>query len=564
LALILATLAVYWQVFGFGFAGLDDTAYVANNPHVLGGLTSRSAAWAFQTTYQSNWHPLTWISLMADAKIGGGGAAAFHVTNVALHILNTILLFVFLRLATGHRWRSGAVALLFAIHPLHVESVAWITERKDVLSTAFWLLTMLAYLWYARRRSVWRYLVVVLSFALGLMAKPMLVTLPFVLLLMDIWPLDRVKADVKGWWRRWSPLALEKTPMFVLAAASCVVTFRVQQHSGAVADFQFLSPGVRIANALVAYVSYITKMFWPLRLTVLYAHPGRTLPMSAVVGSALALVLATAVAITLTRKKPYVAVGWLWYVLTLVPVIGLVQVGSQGMADRYTYVPLIGLFVLLAWGVPDLVGRRYSQVSRRPVVALSALGALIAVALSVAAYVQVGYWRDVTSLAKHAVEAYPESFTAHYLRAGAYSDRGDFRSAVEEYRKSLALNPNWGFVHFGLAVSLSRLGQLPASAEEFKRTLKMIPLSPDVHYEAGGLLLKMGQWDRAIKHYRYALALGCGYANCYTEMGYAYARKRDFDNARKCFVDALQVDPNQEQAREYLAWTDAQLAGGRQ
>ncbi len=437
--LVAATVAVYWQVHGFSFVLMDDQVYVMSNQHVLGGITAKSVAWAFRTNFQANWHPLTWISLMLDANIGGGKPGAFHVTNVVLHVLNTLLLFAFLRRSTRQTWPSAVVAALFALHPLHVESVAWVTERKDVLSTFFWLLALLAYVEYARRPRLRTYMLVVAAFALGLMAKPMLVSLPIVLLLMDAWPLGRVVQSPKskvesrdpglrgvvesGKWKAESreqdgaprsllfptpysllPLLVEKLPLFAMAAGSCVVTVWAQGSGGAIVSAHAISLGERVANALVAYVGYIVKMIYPLNLAAPYPHPYSSLPAWQVIGSGVLLAAVTAGAVASARKAPYVTVGWLWYVITLIPVIGVVQVGQQAMADRYTYVPLIGLFVVIAWGVPEAVnalmaGRDKARLSRMWAV----LAGVLIVGLMANTYQQVGYWKDSLSLYQRAL-----------------------------------------------------------------------------------------------------------------------------------------------------------------
>lgn len=557
--LAVATLAVYLQVYGFGFVMIDDAFYVSKNFHVTRGLTLDSFVWAFKTTTESNWHPLTWLSLMADAQIGGSNPSVYHLTNVGLHIVNTLLLFVFFRLATGFRWRAAAVAALFALHPLHVESVAWITERKDVLSTFFWLLTMLAYLKYAARRGICRYLLVVVLFALGLMAKPMLVTLPLVLLLMDIWPLGRVKLGNQGWLRDFWPLVLEKTPLFVMVAISCAITLVVQMQARSVADICDVSVGIRVANALFSYVGYIGKMLWPLNLMALYAHPENTLPVWQVIGAGLLLAAMTFGAFACAAKRPYVTVGWLWYIVTLIPVIGLVQVGQQAMADRYTYVPLIGLFVIFAWGLPDILcGIDGTSIIRCRLLVLSAC--LLLVGLAVRTYVQVGYWRDSLSLAEHAVDVSGNSYTSHYMLASAYSKIGRRSDAISEYRKSLAISPDNGHVRFGLATVLSEDGRFQDSATEFKRVLKILPLNARVHNEAGTLLFKMKHYDRAIKHYRYALELGQQDPVIYLKMAHIYVQNRDFVNAKKCLIQALRLDPNNAIAASNLAWVQAQPA----
>ena len=545
------TLGVYWQVYRFGFILLDDPGYVTSNPHVMRGLCADSMIWAFRALYQSNWHPLTWISLMTDAQIGGGSPAVFHLTNVGLHVLNTLLLFAFLRLATRFRWRSAFVALLFAIHPLHAESVAWVTERKDVLSTLFWLLTMLAYLRYSLKPSTRRYLPVLVLFALGLTAKPMLVTLPFVLLLLDIWPLDRLGRT------KLRRLIVEKLPLIVLTTASCLVTMIAQSGGGAV--YAALPIGARISNALVAYVGYIAKMLWPAGLMPQYPHPGRSLPEWQIGASALLLALVTTAALRSWKKRPYLTVGWLWYMLTLIPVIGLVQVGLQAMADRYSYVPLIGLFVIIAWGVPEVVAAL--QVDR-PARVLAPIAAAVTMALMVCAYYQVSYWRDTKTLAEHSVRVSDKSYTAHVMLGDAYSEQHEYARAIGEYLRGRELAPFSVQVSFNLAQMYSITGRYADSANEFKRTLKVWYYRGDVHYQAGVLLAKMGQYDRAIGHFRRAPGLGYDVPAVYIDMGCAYIHKHDLLQARECFNQALRLDRNDPTAQRDLTWVEEQLDNG--
>ncbi len=558
LVLVLATLAVYWQVYDFSFVLLDDHAYITDNWHVRDGLSLRSVEWAFTQSYQSNWHPLTWISLMVDAQIGGVDPCVYHVTNVLLHIVNTLLLFGFLLSATRRKWQAGAVALLFAIHPVHVESVAWVTERKDVLSTMFWLLAMLAYLRYVARRSVGRYLLVAALFALGLMSKPMLVTFPLTLLLLDAWPLQRVvesrKPKVESLDPGGSvpsrpfpthysllPLLAEKIPLFAMSAASCVITIMAQ--TAALYTVAKLPVGARISNALVAYVSYIIKMLCPLNLVPMYPHPGRGLPLWQIVGSALLLAAITAIAIKSARRRPYLTFGWLWYVVTLIPVIGLVQVGMQSMADRYTYVPLIGLFIIAAWGVPEVLGAL--RVTRPSPVWISAGGA-VALALMVTAYFQVGYWRDSTALAEHSLAVNDKNYAAHQLRGCAYTEEGDRERAVIEFRKALRLAPYAAETSMNLAETLCDLGRYRESADEYKRTLKMLPGHGDVHQRAGELLVKMGQLDRAMKHFRIALKLGYECPAVYVDIGDIYARRSDPVKAKRSLRQGAQDRPERQ------------------
>jgi len=393
------------------FVNFDDDKYVTCNTHVQAGLTKESVSWALTSVDAKNWHPLTWLSHMLDIQVYGSNPAGHHLTNVLLHVLNTLLLFLALNRMTGHVWRGAFVAALFGVHPLHVESVAWVAERKDVLSAFFWMLTMLAYVRYVEMPKPGRYPLVLLSFALGLMAKPMLVTLPFVLLLLDYWPLDRLK--LHSWWK----LVVEKTPLFVFAAASSIVTYIVQSKGGAIGILEHLSLGARISNAVVSYMDYIGKMFWPRNLAVFYPYPVHGPPIWEIVGAGAALVCVSILVIRAGGRRPYLPVGWLWYLGTLVPVIGLVQVGRQAMADRYSYVPLIGLFIIVAWGVPDLASRK------RWILAVAAGPALSA--LMLCTWFQVGVWRNNITFFEHALASTSDNYVAQNNLASIFAENPD-------------------------------------------------------------------------------------------------------------------------------------------
>ncbi len=376
LFLIIASFMAFWQVTRCDFINYDDDKYLTDNSHVQDGLTVEGITWAFTTGYAANWHPLTWISHMVDVQLFGLQPGWHHLTNLLFHLASTLLLFLVLHRMTKALWQSAFVAALFALHPLHVQSVAWVAERKDVLSTFFWMLTMGTYASYVAKPGLKRYLTLLLCFALGLMAKPMLVTLPFVLLLLDYWPLQRleqkrppqeglskdksttspVRIPVQpvGHWPLIRPLLIEKIPLFALAALSSIVTYLVQHHGGAVQSLETFPPGVRMANAFVSYITYMVKMLWPTNLAVFYPYP-TSWPLWQVLGSAALLITITVLVIRGAKKRPYAAVGWFWYVGTLVPVIGVVQVGRQALADRYTYIPLVGLFIIVAWAVPELL-----------------------------------------------------------------------------------------------------------------------------------------------------------------------------------------------------------------
>src|SRR6266516_1834937 len=388
--LALVTLLVYEPVFHAQFIGLDDPDYVTGNPHVLSGITLANLRWAFVTNHAGNWHPVTWISLMLNSQYFGSGAGAFHAVNLLLHVANTLVLFLWLLRATGAKWRSALVATLFALHPLHVESVAWISERKDVLSTLFWMLALLGYTNYAKTGRISRYFIALLLLGIGLMAKPMLVSLPFVLLLLDYWPLGRFAE------RKTFGLLIEKLPFLALSIASSVVTLLVQREK-AMTSLGTIPIFLRLENAVLAYVAYIGKMFSPTGLAVIYPYNLHPSAIRALLSLA-ALVVVSAAAILIRRHKPYFFTGWLWFLITLAPVIGIVQVGGQSMADRYTYIPLIGLFVILAWGGWDALNRL-----RIPAFA-QALGASMALALCAGlTRAQLRYWHDSIALFQHAV-----------------------------------------------------------------------------------------------------------------------------------------------------------------
>ena len=365
LLLILAIIIAYGQVKNFDFVGYDDQEYVTENIQVQKGLTVEGIIWAFTAFHSANWHPLTWLSHMLDCELYGLNPMGHHWTNLIIHMANTILLFLVLKLMTGAIWRSAFVAALFALHPLHVESVAWVSERKDVLSTFFGLLMIVAYYRHFKMSNLKNYLLVIIFFCLGLMAKPMIITFPFVLLLLDFWPLKRFQFEnhclsqcdgkTRCYFKGSSRLILEKIPLFIPVVISCVLTFLAQQSQGAVKALGALPLTNRVANAFVSYVSYTVKAVWPSNLAVFYPHPGNTIPAWQIIAAVLIIAVANFLSIHSLKKYPYIAVGLFWYLGTLIPVIGLVQVGEQAIADRYTYIPLIGVFIIIAWGVPDLL-----------------------------------------------------------------------------------------------------------------------------------------------------------------------------------------------------------------
>jgi tetratricopeptide (TPR) repeat protein len=468
---VLVALA-YAQVGGFGFVAYDDGLYVAENAVVQRGLTVEGVAWAFTTLTASNWHPLTWLSLMVDVSVFGVDAGWLHRVNVLWHLANALLLWVVLERFTGARWRSWLVAALFAVHPLHVESVAWISERKDVLSTFFWLLAMGAWRAYVERPSARRYAGVAGLLLLGLLSKPMVVTLPVVLLLLDVWPLGRL-GDGPGVGARLRPLVLEKVPLLALSAASSVVTVVAQHLGGATATAEGVPYAGRLGNALLAAAFYLQKTFWPAGLAVFYPNPAidpAGLPPGRVIVSALVLAALSAIVLWQRRRRPYLLFGWLWFWVTLLPVIGLVQVGLQGMADRYTYVPLVGIFVALAWLVPE-VGR--ATPARRIALHVAALATILA--LAIAARAQAGHWRDTFTLFDHAARVTEGNWLAWKNLGVVHHERGDTRLALDAFGRSARARPDQADIWFNLGVEHAALDRHREAAECFRRATLLEP-----------------------------------------------------------------------------------------
>ena len=501
LCLAVVTAAVYAPVRQHQFLILDDVEYVTGNAQVQNGLRLQSLAWAFTHSHSANWHPLTWISHMLDCQVWGLDPGGHHLTNLLIHAVNATLLFLVLKAMTGTRWRSAVVAALFAWHPLHVESVAWVAERKDVLSAFFWLLTLAAYWRYVRQPHWQRYLLVVLCYALGLMAKPMLVSLPFVLLLLDYWPLERfAPVASRSTLRVVGRLFWEKLPLFLLAAASSIVTFVVQRRAGAFDASEGVSFSLRLANALLNYCAYVLKAVWPVDLAVFY--PFRTMIVGwQVAGSAVLLGVVTALVIA-SRRARFLAVGWLWYLGSLVPVIGLVQVGAQGMADRYTYIPLIGIFIMLAWGVARVVERQ----PRWRIEAVLGAGGLLAACL-VCTWMQLRYWADSKTLFEHTLSATPESAFVHFALGDTLKSQHDIDGAIRHYVEAVRLGPpNYkNALHLG-GILLLR-GRAEEAAVQFQEALRLNPGSPDAHGDLAEALAQQGKLDQALAHFREALRL---------------------------------------------------------
>ena len=438
-ALWLATFLLYWPVHGFEFLSYDDGDYVTGNPHVLGGLTGANVGWAFVHFHSSNWHPLTWISHMLDVTLFGLQPGPHHLVNVALHSTNAALLFLILFATTGATWPSAFVAAVFAWHPLHVESVAWISERKDVLAVFFCLLAIAAYIRYVRVRSRGCYLIVLVFYAAALMAKPTAVTLPCLLLLLDYWPLRRANLS-RSSSRDWIALLREKIPLITLAAASCFITLKAQQSSGSLIATEHLPLAHRAGNALLSYWAYLEQFVWPVNLAVFYPIPA-SLAGWKIVGAGLVFILGSVVSIVLRKKQPYLFAGWFWFIGALIPMIGLVQVGDQARADRYMYLPLIGLAIIVAWGIPELL-QQFSQsptINSTIFISTSALALLACLSIS---NHQLSYWHNGIALFQHALDVTKDNWYAHGNLATSFARRGRVDLAIEQYRKLLAIKPD--------------------------------------------------------------------------------------------------------------------------
>jgi protein O-mannosyl-transferase len=544
LALFLATFAVYAQVRHFDFVNYDDPEYIGN-VHVTQGLTVQGLDWALTSREDSNWFPLTWVSHMLDFQFFDAESGWHHLHNVLLHALAAVLLCIFLQRATGTRWRSVLVAFLFALHPLHVESVAWVAERKDVLSAFFWFFTLWAYVRYAERPGAGRYLAVALSFCLGLMAKPMVVTLPLVLLLLDYWPLGRLGQG-------WRKATWEKLPLLALSGADAAITLLAQGHGGAVKTLPF---GARLENATHSYTVYILKTFWPSRLAVFYPYPpGFSLFPILACGSLLAVV--TTGVILLRRRSPYLLTGWGWFLVTLVPVIGLVQVGIQSRADRYMYIPMVGLLIMLAWGVAEILQRLRARVLAIPLAVAACL------ACAAVTWVQVGYWRNSETLFRHALEITGDNSVAD-VDLGTYIMNSPDRlsEALPYLETAVRLDPDSAAAHTQLGIARARTGRLPDAIVQFQTAIRLNPTAPFPHADLGNALIEVGRSSDAIAELDTALQIDPTNAEAQGDLGVALADMGRFHEALPHFEEAerLRPDPRLEQVIVHMR---AQLQSG--
>jgi Flp pilus assembly protein TadD len=542
LGLVVLTMIAYGDLLWgkkYDFVSFDDYHYVRDNLHVQAGLTGADLWWALTSFEQSNWHPLTWISLQLDSQLFGIQPAWFHRTNLLLHAVNAVLLFLALWWMTEQPWLAAAVAALFAVHPLHVESVAWVTERKDVLSTFFWMLTLLAYIWYAARPDRGRYLLVLVSLTLGLMSKSMLVTLPCVLLLLDWWPLRRWRPDSA---RR---LLLEKVPLLLLAAGCSLLTIAAQKRM--MASEHALGP--RVLNALVSYVDYLRQMFWPSDLAVLYLHPGTSLSLLQGLTAALVLAGVTLVALLERHRRPYLLVGWLWYLGTLVPVIGVLQVGLQARADRYTYVPLIGIFIALVWGPAEWLGTwRFGRV-----VFAGGMAALL-IACTVVTGSQLKHWQDSTRLWDRALHVSGDDPRLHIIVAEVYLRDGEPDRAIHHAEEARSRQPDNWESHRVLAVALSRQGKIDEAVQSMRRAVALRPDSVDARNQMARLLWLQGNIPAAYEELAVVAQLRPDTREGQNYLGRDLERKGKLDEAIRCFQEAVRLAPDSPLYRIDLAY----------
>jgi len=582
--------AAIWLVFGqtlhHDFVNFDDDEYVYNNVQVIHGLTLHGMAWAFTTASSAYWHPLTWLSHMLDCQIWGLKAGGHHLTNVLLHTANALLLFLVLRRMTGLRgnnlplssssapqpgtggkaalesasarqagalWASALVAAVFAIHPLDVESVAWVAERKNVLSTFFWLLTMGAYVEYVVKPGWRRYALFLVCYGLGLMSKPMLVTLPFALLLLDYWPLERISITQAAGGRpltwplkRAARLVFEKVPLLLLAVVSSVVTYLGQKNLNSITTLQQSPLGVRLAKVIVNYVGYLRDILWPEGLTVLYPYPP-TFSVFQVVLSVLLLAGITLLVLWAIQSRPYLAVGWFWYLGTMIPVIGLVQVGNTPVADRFTYVPQIGLYLMVAWAASDLTISWHHRCQWR-----IATAAVVITALMACASIQTSYWRNSELLWTHALACDPENVQAHNNLGDALRQKGMVDEAITHFQEALQIKPGDAEIHNNLGNALLQKGEVDEAMVQYQKALQIKPDDAEIHCDLGNALLQKGEVDEAIAHYQKALQIKPGGAEIHNSLANALLQKGEADEAIAHYQKALQIKPDYADANNNL------------
>jgi tetratricopeptide (TPR) repeat protein len=546
-ALIAAvTVFAFWPPTNMEFVTYDDHEYVTENPIVQAGLTSDGVRWAFTTDHTGNWHPLTWLSIMLDCQLFGLNRTGHYATSLALHTLSALILFAAFYRMTGAVWQSFVIAILFAIHPLRVESVAWAAERKDVLSGFFWMLTIFAYSFYVRRRNLVRYIAVAAMFALGLLAKPMLVTMPFVLLLLDFWPLKRIQLAPAGQVKEprnihWRRAVIEKLPLLAMVAGSIMITLIVQRR--ATATWEGVSLGLRIANACVSYLMYIVKVVWPSGLAVFYPHPLQAISPVLVAVAIIVLGIISFFSLRWMRQRPFFIVGWLWYLGTLVPVIGIVQVGAQAMADRYSYLPLVGIFAIVAWGGGILLER--VRISRSAVV--GGITALTAVLVFITRQ-QVSYWQNSITLFEHAIEVTDRNYVAESSLAVGLERAGRRQEAIQHAKQAIAIKPDYAEAQNNLGSMLAHSGNLTEAISYYRDAVRSRPDYATAHFNLGFYLYQLGNVQEAVQHYEEAVRIQPSYADARLNLGNAYMALGRRDDGMQQYYEIVRWNPRYEKA----------------
>ena len=538
--LIVATFITFSKIAGNEFINFDDNSYITENNHIKSGINPKSIKWALTTAYFTYWHPLTWLSHMLDWKLFGADASGHHIVSLLLHIGAVFFLFLFLNKATNNLWSSAFAAALFAIHPLRVESVAWAAERKDVLSMFFGMATLYAYAFYVENSKLSRYILCLVLFVFALMSKPMMVTLPFVLMLLDYWPFERWQKALNEQSKKINSIAgiiLEKVPFICFTIASSVETFLGQNQGGAVPSSELLPFLTRATNSIVSYATYLCKIFLPVNLAVFYPYE-LSLPLWDILISGLIIILITLAVIYYIRKHPFLFVGWFWYLGTMIPLIGLIQAGSQAMADRHTYLPSVGIAVMLAWGIPLLFPR---EDMRKKILFPAATAFLIII--SVLTWKQCGYWKNSIELWNHALKVTDVSYLPYYNLGCAFQEKGGNSEAIENFKKALQFNPNKPSIHNNLGTALLNNGDIISAAKEFRQSIHLNPNHAGAHNNLAMILYNQKRFDLSRNHFQQVITLHPNFPNAHYHMALILARERSYEKALFHYNNAVRINP---------------------
>ena len=509
IVLTLATLAVYWQASRFDFINFDDPVYIMESSYVKSGTTLEGIRWAFMTKHTGLWYPLVWLSFMVDYQIYGLHPGGYHVTNLIFHMLSTLLLFWLFCRMTGAVWKSAFVAFLFALHPLHVESVAWVSERKDVLSAFFWMLTLCLYVYYTEKPVVKRYLPVIFCFSLALMSKPMVVTLPVIMMLLDYWPLNRFQSQKSNWFF-WQ--LKEKWPFFVLSLVLVFITFYTPDR----AEIKYLPFSFRLANAPVAAVTYLVKTFWPYNMAFFYPFP-KQIPVWQFLATFLFIIFISTIVIVLVKKMPHLFVGWLWYMIMILPVVKIVSVGTDAMADRYHYLPSIGITLMLAWGIPSLIK---NQDIRRKYLFPATITLLIF--LAVLTWKQCGYWKNSLDLAMHALQVTKKNFMAHNNLASALMDKGQIQDAIHHYNEAIRLESGYADAYYNRGIAYHKLGDYRQAIGNYNQAIQIVPQNSNYYKNRGVAYMMLGYYEKALDDCNKSILLNCNDGDTYNNRAFIY------------------------------------------